>query len=90
MYNVYYKIFIFLFNYFIIIITIIFFIIDIDYIVIGSDSGKLVILEYNPDKNQFNKLHEETYGKTGCRRIVPGQYLAADPKGRAVMLGKKN
>lgn len=22
-----------------------------------------------------------------CRRIVPGQYLAADPKGRAVMLG---
>ncbi|ORX58556.1 hypothetical protein BCR36DRAFT_318081 [Piromyces finnis] len=57
-----------------------------DYIVIGSDSGKLVILEYNPIKNQFNKLHEETYGKTGCRRIVPGQYLAADPKGRAIML----
>eukprot|EP00971_Amphidinium_carterae_P310188 6163780-Amphidinium_carterae.1 len=29
----------------------------------------------------------ETYGKTGCRRIVPGQYLAVDPKGRAVMIG---
>ncbi|KAJ3040626.1 Splicing factor 3B subunit 3 [Rhizophlyctis rosea] len=27
------------------------------------------------------------FGKSGCRRIVPGQYLAADPKGRAVMIG---
>lgn len=25
-------------------------------------------------------------GKTGCRRIVPGQYLATDPKGRALMI----
>lgn len=30
----------------------------------------------------------ETFGKSGCRRIVPGQYLAIDPKGRAVMIGK--
>ena len=28
----------------------------------------------------------ETFGKSGCRRIVPGQYLAIDPKGRAVMI----
>ena len=26
-------------------------------------------------------------GKSGCRRIVAGQYLAIDPKGRAVMIG---
>ena len=26
-------------------------------------------------------------GKSGCRRIVPGQYQAIDPKGRAVMIG---
>ncbi|CAO0802797.1 unnamed protein product [Mucor circinelloides] len=58
-----------------------------DYIVVGSDSGRIVILEYNPTKNTFDKVHQETYGKTGCRRIVPGQYLAADPKGRAVMIG---
>ncbi|RCH93139.1 pre-mRNA-splicing factor rse1, partial [Rhizopus stolonifer] len=58
-----------------------------DYIVVGSDSGRIVILEYNPTKNTFDKIHQETYGKTGCRRIVPGQYLAADPKGRAVMIG---
>lgn len=32
------------------------------------------------------QVHEETYGKSGVRRIVPGQYLAVDPKGRACML----
>lgn len=32
-------------------------------------------------------IHQETYGKSGCRRIVPGQYVACDPKGRAVMTG---
>ncbi|KAG0361649.1 Splicing factor 3B subunit 3 [Podila minutissima] len=58
-----------------------------DYIVIGSDSGRIVILEYNPAKNVFEKVHQETFGKSGCRRIVPGQYLAVDPKGRAVMIG---
>ncbi|KAG7031633.1 Spliceosome-associated protein [Cucurbita argyrosperma subsp. argyrosperma] len=58
-----------------------------DYIVIGSDSGRIVILEYNKDKNVFDKIHQETFGKSGCRRIVPGQFLAVDPKGRAVMIG---
>ncbi|KAI9302123.1 CPSF A subunit region-domain-containing protein [Cunninghamella echinulata] len=58
-----------------------------DYIVVGSDSGRIIILEYNPTKNIFNKVHQETFGKTGNRRIVPGQYLATDPKGRAVMIG---
>lgn len=58
-----------------------------DYIVVGSDSGRIVILEYNKDKNVFDKVHQETFGKSGCRRIVPGQYLAVDPKGRAVMIG---
>ncbi|CAN4090131.1 unnamed protein product [Withania somnifera] len=58
-----------------------------DYIVVGSDSGRIVILEYNKEKNCFDKVHQETFGKSGCRRIVPGQYLAIDPKGRAVMIG---
>jgi len=62
--------------------------IHLDYIVIGSDSGRIVILEYNPTKNVFERVHQETFGKSGCRRIVPGQYLATDPKGRAVMIGK--
>jgi hypothetical protein len=30
--------------------------------------------------------HQETFGKSGARRIVPGQYLATNPKGRAVMI----
>ena len=58
-----------------------------DYIVVGSDSGRIVILEFNGQKNIFEKVHQETFGKSGCRRIVPGQYAAADPKGRAVMIG---
>ncbi|GAA5860506.1 hypothetical protein JCM3774_006190 [Rhodotorula dairenensis] len=58
-----------------------------DYIIIGSDSGRIVVLEYDPANNAFNKLHQETYGRSGSRRIVPGQYLATDPKGRAVMIG---
>lgn len=32
-------------------------------------------------------MHQETFGKSGCRRIVPGQYLAIDPKGRSLMVG---
>lgn len=78
-----------------------------DYLVVGSDSGRIVILEYDPAKNMFEKVqfniwsvayglkmalldvqvHQETFGKSGCRRIVPGQYLSVDPKGRAVMIG---
>ena len=58
-----------------------------DYVVVGSDSGRIVILEYNGIKNSFERIHMETFGKSGCRRIVPGQYLAIDPKGRAVMIG---
>lgn len=60
----------------------------VDYIVVGSDSGRIVILEYLPTKNVLDKVHQETFGKSGCRRIVPGQYLAIDPKGRAIMIGK--
>jgi splicing factor 3B subunit 3 len=56
--------------------------------VIGSDSGKLSIVEFNVDTNEWVSVHCEVFGKTGCRRIVPGQYVAADPKGRALMIGK--
>lgn len=45
------------------------------------------MLEYDPENNAFVKLQQETFGKTGVRRTVPGQYLAVDPKGRAIMLG---
>ncbi|KAI0786785.1 CPSF A subunit region-domain-containing protein [Abortiporus biennis] len=57
-----------------------------DYAIVGSDSGRIVILDYDPRTSSFVKVHQETYGKSGARRIVPGQYLAADPKGRSVMI----
>ena len=41
-----------------------------DYVIAGSDSGRIVILQYNKEKNAFIKIHQETYGKSGCRRIV--------------------
>ncbi|TFK22207.1 pre-mRNA-splicing factor RSE1 [Coprinopsis marcescibilis] len=57
-----------------------------DYAIVGSDSGRIVILDYDPKTSSFVKLHQETFGKSGARRIVPGQFLATDPKGRSVMI----
>lgn len=57
-----------------------------DHIILLSDSGRIVILEADLEKNDFVKVHQETFGKTGCRRIVPGEYIGVDPKGRAVMI----
>ncbi|KAI9795517.1 MAG: pre-mRNA-splicing factor rse1 [Piccolia ochrophora] len=57
-----------------------------DYIIIGSDSGRIAIVEYLPAQNKFSRLHLETFGKSGIRRVIPGQYLAVDPKGRACLI----
>ena len=57
-----------------------------DFVVVGSDSGRIVFLEFEESIGKFRKVHQETYGKTGCRRTIPGQFLAADPKGRTVMI----
>jgi splicing factor 3B subunit 3 len=57
-----------------------------DYIVVGSDSGRIVILQFSEVKRAFVKVHQETFGRSGCRRVVPGQYVACDPTGRAVMI----
>jgi splicing factor 3B subunit 3 len=57
-----------------------------DYIIIGSDSGRITIIEYIPAQNRFNRIHLETFGKSGIRRVIPGQYLAVDPKGRACLI----
>ncbi|KAL6720380.1 pre-mRNA-splicing factor rse1 [Lecanora helva] len=57
-----------------------------DYIILGTDSGRITIVEYVPSQNRFNRLHLETFGKSGIRRVIPGQYLAVDPKGRACLI----
>ena len=58
-----------------------------DYLLLGSDSGKITIAEYDSENNTWVTLHAESFGKSGCRRAVPGQYLACDPKGRAIFTG---
>lgn len=57
-----------------------------DYLLVSSDSGRIVILEFDAVSNMFKKVHQETYGKTGCRRVVAGEYIAVDPNGRACMI----
>ncbi|KAG8409877.1 pre-mRNA-splicing factor rse1 [Metarhizium acridum] len=57
-----------------------------DYIILASDSGRIAIVEYAPTKNSFSRIHLATFGKSGVRRVIPGQYLAADPKGRACLI----
>merc|ERR1712146_883282 len=47
----------------------------------------MVVLLFNRKKWMFEEVFSLTYGKTGCRRIVPGQYCATDPLGRAIMIG---
>lgn len=57
-----------------------------DLLVVGSDSGKIVFLDFSLVLNRFERVHAEAYGKSGCRRVIAGQYVASDPRGRAVML----
>ncbi len=59
----------------------------LDYVILGTDSGRISVLEWNDEKSCFVRIQCETFGKTGIRRGIPGLYLATDPKGRAVMIG---
>ena len=58
-----------------------------DNFVVLSDSGKLIIFEVDINNKKFIRINQEIYGKTGCRRITPGEYLAIDNKSRAIMIG---
>jgi splicing factor 3B subunit 3 len=55
-----------------------------DVIAVTADSGALSVLDL--ENGGCKILHCVVFGKTGCRREVPGQYVASDPKGRAVMV----
>ncbi|KAF2148522.1 pre-mRNA-splicing factor rse1 [Myriangium duriaei CBS 260.36] len=56
-----------------------------DLILVASDSGRVAVMKYDSDKNRFERIHLETFGKSGVRRTIPGQYLATDPRGRCCM-----
>jgi splicing factor 3B subunit 3 len=55
-----------------------------DVLAVGADGGALSVLDF--ENGVCKIIHCVTFGKTGCRRSTPGQYLAADPKGRAIMV----
>lgn len=57
-----------------------------DYLIVVSDAGKVSILEYNGESNTLKAVQQETFGKTGIRRIVPGEFLGVDAKGRSFMI----
>ena len=55
-----------------------------DVVAVGADGGALTVLDFEDGVCKI--IHSCTFGKTGCRRSTPGQYVASDPKGRAVMI----
>lgn len=57
-----------------------------DLVLVASDSGRFAVLRADEAGGCFRRVHLETFGKSGCRRITPGQFLAVDPRGRAAML----
>lgn len=56
-----------------------------DQLAIATDAGGIVLLQYDAEKNALKQISWYTYGKSGVRRTVPGQYLANDPRGRCCM-----
>lgn len=56
-----------------------------DYLAMTSDSGNLSILELDLPNEKFIALFNEPYHKSGIRRLSPGQELAVDSKGRAIL-----
>ena len=57
-----------------------------DHLVLTSDSGSITVAEWR--SHHWETVHNETFGRSECRRVVAGEYLAADPKGRAVLVGR--
>jgi splicing factor 3B subunit 3 len=57
-----------------------------DFVLVSSDSGKVSLLKADELAGCFKRVHLETFGYSGCRRIIPGELAVVDPRGRAVML----
>ncbi|KAK6202885.1 CPSF A subunit region-domain-containing protein [Scheffersomyces amazonensis] len=57
-----------------------------DLLVVTSDSGNLVILEYKEDY-QFIPIIQIPVTKSGFSRINPGEYLLVDPQSRCILIG---
>lgn len=55
-----------------------------DFLAVTSDAGAISVLRL--EDTGFHGIVNETFGRTGMRRTVPGEYLACDPYGRALMV----
>lgn len=60
-----------------------------DYLVVGSDSGATVILTLKSSGTEgfwrWERVAGMTHGRSGSRRAIPGQMVAVDPRGRALI-----
>ena len=59
---------------------------SIDYLAVTSDSGRLTVLEWSKAASGWVRVYGDAFGKSGVRRGVPGQLLARDPAGRAILV----
>lgn len=56
-----------------------------DMLAITSDSGAFILARLSPS-GVLERVFLHTYGKSGCRRTMPGHLMTVDPLGRAVFL----
>eukprot|EP01129_Flabellula_baltica_P016693 TRINITY_DN9028_c0_g1_i1.p1 TRINITY_DN9028_c0_g1~~TRINITY_DN9028_c0_g1_i1.p1 ORF type:complete len:1082 (+),score=177.39 TRINITY_DN9028_c0_g1_i1:13-3258(+) len=58
-----------------------------DRLVLSLDCGRVVVLEYNEERNNFEDVYSDQYKYiNGCKRNVAGQYLACDPHGSSFII----
>ena len=66
-----------------------------DHLVVSCDSGKVSILRFDASRGGrssgvFVNVTQAVFGKTGCRRVVPGQFVCSEHSangGRVLMVG---
>ena len=59
---------------------------SIDYLAVTSDSGRLTVLEWSKAASGWARAYGDAFGKSGVRRGIPGQIMARDPAGRAILV----
>lgn len=58
---------------------------EFDLVLLTSEAGKLCVLKFDATSRAFVLLASRKTSLPGLKREFPGEYLAVDPKGRAVM-----
>ncbi len=60
-----------------------------DFLVVGSDAGGSAVLTVRQDAAsslfRWERVIDHIHGRSGSRRDVPGQFIAVDPRGRALL-----